>query len=699
MANNVFDNTLDVNNNVNVNSFDWSHTKHLTTEIGRITPVFCEYVPPKSTVRFNAADFGLQMFPTVFPLQTNMRARLNFFKIECRAENEDFTDMVSGVRSDIEEPYVALEDHNAFGHMFGTSKLGDYLGLPTKVATAEFGSLTFKNLEGIAGNFSQLQSDSLTVGKQLKFDNSDGTLNMFCTFAGGLNAFTTGKLSYQSTSKFVGKQLIFAFLQYNESTRGYIVLDIVPFMPQSATQVFDFGYDVQLNPTHFMFATYEYMNNKEPIGTFKTYSKIEEQEVNFSNTTYGKKDSPNKISAYPFRMYEAVYNCYYRDSRNNPYVLNGKPVYNQWLPTRKSGADSTVYTLHNCNWERDAFTTAVPNPQQGLKAPLAGITTYQAVSTLDSGEIKTEVKTALVTEDGKKYALDYKTDDEGTALTGVTYTELSSTENVRPVTNLIELANSGLSIETLRYVNAYQKYLELNMRKGYSYRDIMQGRWDIDIRFDELLMPTFIGGISREINVNAVTQTVDNASASDTSYESSLGSQSGICGVYGTSDNNIEVFCDEASYIMAVLTIVPTPIYSQLTPKHFFYRDLLDTPQPEFQNIGFQPILKKELNIFDKDGGEEVFGYQRPWYEFCQKYDTCSGAFRDSLGNFLMKRTFLGTPDLSASFLQIDPAQLTDVFSVTKVGESPITDHIYGYVHFDITAKLPINRVAIPRLD
>ena len=63
---------------------------------------------------------------------------------------------------------------------------------------------------------------------------------------------------------------------------------------------------------------------------------------------------------------------------------------------------------------------------------------------------------------------------------------------------------SGFTIETLRYVNAYQKFLELNMRKGFSYKQIMQGRWDIDIRFDELLMPEFIGGISRELSMRTV---------------------------------------------------------------------------------------------------------------------------------------------------------------------------------------------------
>lgn len=697
MAKNVFDNTLDVNNQVAQNSFDWSHTVDLTTDFGRLTPFFCQYVPPKTTFRVNRMTTGLQTFPTLYPVQTQMHARLNFFKFELRAANEDYTDEVSGTRNDIESPYVALSDSNGFSQMFGTSKLGDYLGLPTKVSKAEFGGLTFKNIDGVAGSFTYLHSDSLTAGKVIN-TNPDGA-DMYCTFAALGSVNPIPKFRYTTIERFVGKQLIFAFLRYNEQSRGYLVLDTVSFTPSSASQVYDFGYDSNLLPTHLMFATFEYMQSSQPIGTFQSYTKITEEEVTSVNTTYGLANSPHKISVYPFRAYEAVYNCFYRDSRNNPFVLNGRPTYNKWLPTRASGPDSTVYSLHNVNWERDAFTTAVQNPQQGTKAPLAGITTYTTSRTLDTGEIENQVKTALITEDGKKYALDFKTDDEGTALTGVTYTELNSDAQVRPVTNLVELANSGLSIETLRYVNAYQKYLELNMRKGFTYRDIMQGRWDIDIRFDELLMPTFIGGMSRELNVNAVTQTVDQSSASDTNYESALGSQSGVAGLYGEINENIECFCDEASIIIGVLSVVPVPVYSQLTPKHFFYRDILDTPQPEFQNIGFQPILKKELNIFDKDGGEEVFGYQRPWYEFCQLYDTCHGAFRDSMGNFLMKRTFLGTPELSKSFLQVDPKQLSDVFAVNKVGSSPITDKIYGYVHIDATCKLPLNRVAIPRLE
>ena len=77
--------------------------------------------------------------------------------------------------------------------------------------------------------------------------------------------------------------------------------------------------------------------------------------------------------AYRFRAYESVYNAYYRDIRNNPFVVNGRPVYNKWLPNMKGGADTVLYELHQCNWERDFLTTAVPNPQQGANAPLVGL--------------------------------------------------------------------------------------------------------------------------------------------------------------------------------------------------------------------------------------------------------------------------------------------------------------------------------------
>ena len=70
MAQNVFDATLDVNNEIKVNTFDWSHANNLTTQIGRVTPIFCELVPSKSSVRINPR-MGLQFTCNVSPVRND----------------------------------------------------------------------------------------------------------------------------------------------------------------------------------------------------------------------------------------------------------------------------------------------------------------------------------------------------------------------------------------------------------------------------------------------------------------------------------------------------------------------------------------------------------------------------------------------------------------------------------------------------
>ena len=143
MAQNVFDATFDANNRIDVNSFDWSHVNNLTTNFGRITPVFCELVPAKGSLRINP-EFGLELMPMVFPVQTRMFARLNFFKVTLRSMWEDYSDFISNFRDDLEEPYI-LPDKFRFDRMLKTNTLGDYLGIPTQRTTlkeTQTGSIT-----------------------------------------------------------------------------------------------------------------------------------------------------------------------------------------------------------------------------------------------------------------------------------------------------------------------------------------------------------------------------------------------------------------------------------------------------------------------------------------------------------------------------------------------------------------------------
>lgn len=733
MAQNVFDATFDANNRIDVNSFDWSHVNNLTTNFGRITPVFCELVPAKGSLRINP-EFGLELMPMVFPVQTRMFARLNFFKVTLRSLWEDYSDFISNFRDDLEEPYI-LPDSYRFDKMCKTGSLGDYLGLPT-FGTKSSSTVTLTD-HPCTTNSRNITNRRLDVCLQLLRTNDDipdlqcsdhlnsnGTQTiLFKTLSSstlipsnvsqvGIDVTLTGGQS----SVFDGSRGYFIFLDDSES----YAFDIPIHFKKSADGVVGFSISsvdasrlcgTQGAPIVAITAP----NSGAPISfanikfnvTYTYYSL--QNDVQYSTYPFATFDRQNntRLLAYRFRAYESVYNAYYRDIRNNPFVVDGRPVYNKWLPTMKGGADTTLYELHQCNWERDFLSTAVPNPQQGAIAPLVGLTVGDVVTRSEDGTYTVQKQTVLVDEDGGKYGVSYKVSEDGERLVGVDYDPVSDKTPVTAINSYAELAalateqGSGFTIETLRYVNAFQKFLELNMRRGFSYKQIMQGRWDIDIRFDELLMPEFIGGISRELSMRTVEQTVDQQSEnSQGQYAESLGSKSGIAGVYGSSSNNIEVFCDEESYIIGLLTVTPVPIYTQLLPKDFTYNGLLDHYQPEFDRIGFQPVTYKEIcpmNIVANDSTDQLnktFGYQRPWYEYVAKYDSAHGLFRTNMKNFIMSRVFSGLPELSQEFLLVDPDTVNQVFSVTEY-----TDKIFGYVKFNATARLPISRVAIPRLD
>lgn len=743
MAQNVFDATFDANNRIDVNSFDWSHVNNLTTNFGRITPVFCELVPAKGSLRINP-EFGLELMPMVFPVQTRMFARLNFFKVTLRSMWEDYSDFISNFRDDLEEPYI-LADPVRFDRMFRTGTLGDYLGLPTRKTTfSTYDTSVISRCAPLGGSndrgfhfipptqswdniFSQWTGSigSITpISCAIAPPDEGSTVILSCSKTLNIGNFPAATLSFKMTTTSSFKKMPCRIMIYHSvlKTKFYVDTEFALSSDNKTARLSlplgNIAEKLGSNESGLCYLAIliNSLSLNSPTTVINTQSVDVYASSGLSEVTYDaypfrtqKSDTDNypKLLAYRFRAYESVYNAYYRDIRNNPFVVNGRPVYNKWLPTMKGGADTTLYELHQCNWERDFLTTAVPNPQQGANAPLVGLTVGDVVTRSEDGTYTVQKQTVLVDEDGAKYGVSYKVSEDGERLVGVDYDPVSEKTPVTAINSYAELAalateqGSGFTIETLRYVNAYQKFLELNMRKGFSYKQIMQGRWDIDIRFDELLMPEFIGGISRELSMRTVEQTVDQQSeTSQGQYAEALGSKTGIAGVYGNTSNNIEVFCDEESYIIGLLTVTPVPIYTQLLPKDFTYNGLLDHYQPEFDRIGFQPITYKEICPMNADNStrpgflEETFGYQRPWYEYVAKCDNAHGLFRTDMKNFIMNRTFSGLPQLGQQFLLVDPDAANQVFSVTEY-----TDKIFGYVKFNATARLPISRVAIPRLD
>lgn len=775
---NVFDKIGDVRNDVRQNSFDWTHDNNLTTEIGRITPIFCERVPPKSSLRIKPT-FGLQFMPMMFPIQTKMKAYMSFYKVPLRTLWKDYQDFISSSNenSTLEAPYFAPSKsaYDAGGTM-AISGLADYLGVPltgTFSYVPVYGHLkTFKTpftgvsldadgntpsgpiVEGTnyytcppylspepgvdSRNIMGIPNPGLIVTNRLPVVPEGTILDLPCRFRLEMLRAddTTAQQAYVHLTErgqivVLAQKYTYADEQLGPDLAGSKCLSALNLDDPNVktgtssasgkfTCYYEFTLPLKIKCTVSNTALSKYSveggiylvapagngiwgsASTESINfdcSITSISGTDVQQITAANTPYVGStwnEQGLKLSAYPFRAYEAVYNAYIRNIKNNPFKINGKPVYNRWVTNDEGGKDSTEYKLFPANWASDAYTTALPSPQQG-KAPLVGITTYNETVMLDNGHEETKLKFAVVDEDGTKYGL--KFESNGEELKNVEYTNLSQDTPVRAIDNLYNLVTSGISINDFRNVNAYQRYLELNQFRGFSYKDIIEGRFDVNVKYDALQMPEYIGGITRDVIVNPITQTVETSNTG--SYVGSLGSQAGLAQLRGESDASISVFCDEESIILGLLTVVPMPVYTQTLPKHFLYRERLDSFNPEFDHIGYQPIYYSELAPVEYSISKgitnintDVFGYQRPWYEYCQKLDTAHGLFRTQLRNFLMNRVFSGVPELSASFTTVDPNQVNDVFSVTET-----TDKILGQIHFDITAKLPISRVVVPKLE
>ena len=407
-------------------------------------------------------------------------------------------------------------------------------------------------------------------------------------------------------------------------------------------------------------------------------------EYDLQNSPWYSSLSPNnakqiKLNAEPFRAYESIYNAFYRDERNNPYILNGQAEYNKWIPTQDGGEDDNIYRIRYRNWEQDFLTTAVQSPQQGI-APLVGIVSYNNQSSL-----------AFVDqESGETFKANVSTADDGT----VTKFDVERTDQpVQTFASLVDMVQSGISINDFRNVNALQRWLETNMRKGYRLKDIIKGHFDVNVRFDELDMPEFIGGVSEDIRTSMVTQTSADQEGSP------LGSYAGQAVCVGTSKHTIRHYFDEPGYLIGILSVVPVPNYSQLLPKYFTETDVLDNYFPEFGHIGYQPITYKEVcpiqSYLAGQDVNDVFGYQRSWYQYLQNVDQVHGLFRTSLRDYLINRVFDKRPQLSESFLLVDPKQTNNVFTVTTEND----DVFAGQVYYDFSMKSPIPLYGVPRLE
>lgn len=414
-----------------------------------------------------------------------------------------------------------------------------------------------------------------------------------------------------------------------------------------------------------------------PVSGIHTLDATEQGTIGYNPfILHGTSFPKIKLNALPFRAYESIYNYFYRDEIIDPFLIDGKEVYNDYIPTHAGGADTHEYLLHKRNWERDYYTSCQSSPQQGV-APLVGISANGTFTFSDGTN---------------EYTAETTIGDDGETIVGIsTYSPDMPKGSLR---QLMDVITNGISINDLRNVNSFQRWLETNIRRGYKYVDQIYSHFGVNPSFKANDMPEFLGGIHAVADISQVTNTSDNG----------LGQYAGQMSMFGGSDNKINKFCDEHGYIIGIMCVYPEPVYSQMLPKHFLKTESpLDYYFPEFGHIGMQPITYNEVTPLEvaasdyannEDTINDVFGYQRAWADYLANHDQVHGDFRTSMSEFVASRVFNSKPELGHDFIAIDDNDINDIFVVTDG-----SDKMLGEIRFDIKAQRPIPEFGIPRIE
>ena len=735
---------------VNRSTFDLSFVNNLTMKFGAITPVCLLPASFGDSFQINAR-FNLQLLPTVFPIQTQLYVRLHFVYVRTRTLWEDWMTFFGGDET-VTPPWIdpfATPHSKLFtvAEDLQSGSLADYLGIPTTI-TGTYGKSVFQLPDKPL--VQQQVANALTGSKGYNFPYRSITYstwndlgdkyrtinfsNLFEQSPAGLVGqpvpelysfvFKYTGVASTSTPKFIFRQsdLPSSFLQAisRKEVRLLIYRDasmsaanctmetlpspnssgLIEVSPTFSTpsSVFSVALVVPAQAGNLGIFT-QASNDSSPVAVSHvvlssdvlSYFKGITLEGVFSSQQWTKPEAANcpfytsdvhkalpkiPLSALPFRAYEAYYNAFGRDIRNNPFIVDGKPEYNRYVPSVKGGRDTYKYTLHYANWEPDAYTTALQSPQAGV-APLVGITSLGEATFRDAA--------------GTEYHAQLETADDGDTVTG--FQVKSSNAPTDVIHNLIGMATSGISISDFRNVNSLQRFLEIRIRQSPRYKNLVKGLFDVNLDYDELMMPEFLGGISDTIPVYKVTQTTPTEG-------NPLGSFAGQGSLQSGMRHVIRKYCPEEGYILGVMSVVPAANYSQLLSPHFTRMNLLDWHFPQFNNISYQPMLYKHLCPYQAyavspNSVDNVFGYQRAYWDLISSFDEVHGEFRGSMRNFLINRVFDKAPELSQDFLLVNPDHVNDVFAMT----SESGDKILGSIAFDITKKTTIPRNSIPHIE
>ena len=345
------------------------------------------------------------------------------------------------------------------------------------------------------------------------------------------------------------------------------------------------------------------------------------------------------VNALPYRMYNEVYNTWFRDQN----LVNS-------LTVEKGDGPDTIgnYSIQKVAKLHDYFTSAMTSPQKGnaidlplgTTAPIYGIAQdTQVFNTTDTTPRDLELTTSELKASGTPSAnanLRWSTDSNEIGL-------------VADLTNA-----TAATINSLREAFALQRLLERDMTGGSRYVEILKSRFGVTSPDFRLQRPEFL--FHHRINLN--TTPIAQQSEAGTTPQGHL---AGI-GVAGGNDFGFSQSFVEHGYIMLFVCARADLTYQEGIERMWGKRTRYDMYTPELANIGEQEIYNYELFYTDESSGltgtnnAGTFGYTPRYEEYRFKQSKIMGQFRSSaittFDPWHLSQEFSSLPSLNQTFIE-----------------------------------------------
>lgn len=275
--------------------------------------------------------------------------------------------------------------------------------------------------------------------------------------------------------------------------------------------------------------------------------------------------------------------------------------------------------------------------------------------------------------------LTYLTVTEGD---GETFTQSVAPGQYVDLTNVkTDLSNAtGISMIVFRTMARMQRFGEILQQAGARAVEYTMAFFGVRVPDGRAQRPIFHGSFNMPVVFSEVLQTSQTTDTSPQAYMAGHGITGGV-------NRPIHIKCIEHGFIVVIGHFMPRSQYQQYIPKYLLRFNRMDIPNPLFQHIGEQAVLRKEIYP-NSENPDDTFGYVPRYTELTTIPSVLRGHMKDTFLHWSMARVYNTEPVLSAAWRYEKPSNRS--FSV------PDEDQIVMSVGFEINARRVFKRNPSP---